>query len=564
MTISSVMMGASYASTSNTSSYSSPNTIVAPNIISVVGRALEDVGTFRQATAHNHGLTTPLQVRSLSVCVMPSFFQDFYFKVHVTPNPVNLGNILSTVEQTFYIWNAHFVSSTITSISELATNGLQITTQEGAILYGLGEGTYVLKAFTSGSPEVNAKFTFNMSTNDTAFLSVTGQRVIVFPFPPDWTKDITTSYSWHTDIITTFSGNEQRIQLLQKPRFKYSYSVYPHQKDKRSFDTILNNWMYRKFSVPLWHQPMECKSPSLAGDFTINVDTDFFGLQTGMPLAIVVTGKIYPVTIVGFTSTVITLTLALSIDVPLGAKVYPMVIASLPNKVTTKFVGRSTVTSSLEFSADVAPDTSPVDVVETYRGKPLLLAQPNYNLGLSTEFSSETIITDNEISAVTVQVKSDQVVSTTGFSWTSLSNEQHTKLLSWFYSRVGMQKPTWVCSWQEDLKVIDTSSIHEQSLIVENIGMSRHLINKINRRDIIVWYIDNTYQTFRILDIFIDTNSEVLSLDSGVNRNVTPNGVAMVCYLEYKRLGSDSVSFKWDTPCLSSVSHSLVGVIDDV
>ena len=181
---------------------------------------------------------------------MPTFLDDYYFRVHVKPGVIELGNLLSVQTRTVEIWSSHFESKLLTSVLESNTEGLTLQQPQSAPTYfsGLESRTYVLTIDTNGPPVVDAKYLFDFPDEDPT-LSVTGRRVVVMPERPKY--PLKESLQWKTDILRSFSG-EQRIRLRDAPRQILSVESVISNQSYTKLKAVGYQWAHRVFAIPVW------------------------------------------------------------------------------------------------------------------------------------------------------------------------------------------------------------------------------------------------------------------------------------------------------------------------
>src|SRR5574338_82295 len=77
-----------------------------------------------------------------------SFERDWYNRVHIIPARIDLGNLFQDQLRTIDVWNAHFVSRTLSSILETGTDGLTLTRPGGAPTEPAAYGALILLTYS--------------------------------------------------------------------------------------------------------------------------------------------------------------------------------------------------------------------------------------------------------------------------------------------------------------------------------------------------------------------------------------------------------------------------------
>ena len=84
-------------------------------------------------------------------------------------------------------------------------------------------------------------------------LRLVGFRLIPFPFPPNMSAPVSETFGYLTDVLVSFSGMEQRVQLRAVPIGDLSYQIYlSDRRDAQMAAAILFGNQTRGFGVGRW------------------------------------------------------------------------------------------------------------------------------------------------------------------------------------------------------------------------------------------------------------------------------------------------------------------------
>ncbi|MDR0234621.1 MAG: hypothetical protein LBI31_07485, partial [Zoogloeaceae bacterium] len=164
------------------------------------------------ACAQLAGRTPSLPVasmpRALSGFKAGCFFNDYYYRVHVTPDQINFGNIVTTTFREVSVWNADFVPHTASRLDGIP-EGVILEAPAGNRIAPwrfnpLEEYIWTLTCLPSGASVLQAEIGWGFDIPSPSLI-ITGSRIQAWPFLPDWTDSVTERLSWLTDVLTSIS-----------------------------------------------------------------------------------------------------------------------------------------------------------------------------------------------------------------------------------------------------------------------------------------------------------------------------------------------------------------------
>ena len=140
---------------------------------------------------------------------MRNFTDDYYYRMHVNPEFLNVGNVSSNELRDLKIWNSYLEPKTLLSGE---ANGL-----EGVELFGvdlpyelsaLEEITLQLDISTEGASAIdgNVNFTFTDSSDNYEF-KVVGSRIISMPY--QYSAPMTEIFEFKTDHHLSLDAQEE-------------------------------------------------------------------------------------------------------------------------------------------------------------------------------------------------------------------------------------------------------------------------------------------------------------------------------------------------------------------
>jgi hypothetical protein len=488
-----------------------------------------------------NNLPIDLEPKAASVAWrMPTFLDDYYYRVHVRPGVIELGNLLSTQVRDVEVWSAYFEPQLLSSLSQVGTDGITLTQPQvpPTFFAALEARIYTLNISTNGAPVINALYTFNFPT-DHPTLTVTGRRVVVWPFMPQ-TKH-KEMLEWQTDIIPSFN-NEQRLALRPAPRQSFSHEF---QLDTYQFSrakAIATQWAHRVYGIPVWSE-LTRLGPLSAGATEVLVDTTVADYRQDDIIIIwesdtnnvaVEIGAVLPDRV--------------QLKLPLeksyqNAYVAPLRFARTFDGMQFRRSNHDFTIASATFQVTQNKDLGAAVGYPQYRGKDVLIDPTILVSDLNERISRATDEFDNGSGPIVVDIKNNWVNSAKAITFDVLTRAERWAARQWIHSRRGRQKGFWLPTWNPDLILLEDVGPTGAALTVRPIGYPLYY----GVKDIMVQLKNGTRIFARVLSGAVDPNgNEVLSLEAAVGTGFTVAEVDFICFMSHVRFNSDRVEIRHD------------------
>ena len=232
---------------------------------------MEDSLTDGARTAITYSIGTTTQIAL-------SFLQDWYYRVHISYSPIQLGNITSTQYRYVDVWNAYFISNNLSAINPIALDGISIASDSVPIAHlytPLQNITYEITVSDQGAPIIDGYFVFAFASGS-AYLYIQGQRVLVWQFPP--LLPFTESRNWLTNIIELRNG-ETKYQIREFPRLGLNYNFrFDNQEQLARARSFAHNVANYVMGLPQW-SVVKLAGAISSGISVISVDTTYMELM---------------------------------------------------------------------------------------------------------------------------------------------------------------------------------------------------------------------------------------------------------------------------------------------
>jgi len=477
--------------------------------------------------------------------VCPGFVEDFYNRVHVTPNVLELGNLVSAQVRTFEVWNAFFASNNnISLIAQGDTSGIILT--EPAIpptLYAALEAKeYSLDIGLTGPPTIDVVYTWLFDT-ESRTLILTGQRVIIWAFSPDWSDAVVERYEFLTQIIEADDGSENRNRLRTHPRRSLEYRIL--------IDSA------RLFAVPIWTDCARTTTLTPIGDFVIDIDTtDFTSFKVGgIAIFFIDQRTTEAVEIASIGATTLVLARATLQAWPIGSRIYPALAGRMVEDQSLTQPTADIDLLSIKFDFVDNEIIPAVDSPTAYRDDFVLEKTPNRVTDLSLLYQSKYGLVDFGIDVPFVDDRSGYPDVVTSFEFVEESREQIWFWKEWMHSRAGKHTRFYFASQSKDfipLKGIDST---DGSITVQDYEYRNFYNFALGKRDIVIFAHTGEIFYRRITSAVSTTpGEELLGIDAPTGFTITLANLKLISFLHPCRVDADSMEFAWDSTEISHVS----------
>ena len=533
-----------------------------PKAISVTNVTLSSV-----ACAYRMPPRNPWHASGSSV-MLSAFADDYYHRVHVSPQSVDLGNMVSTQTVPLYVWNAHLVPKILNAITG-TDEGLLVGGQPLPPLRyeGLKEREYQLQVTPNGQPVLDTRVTFNFG-DETPGVRVTANRIIAWSFVPNWDDSIDETLTWATDILQSESMREQRRALCLGPRREFEASVWAEGRERQMLDLSLFGWGSRIWSLPLWHEIQLLQTDVAADSLFIPCETEFLDFHVG-GLALLRGESAFRVEVVEVEAVLdsgIQLKRATQQDWPALSRLYPARTAQLLEAPQLQRKTDQLQEFSVRFHLMDNSDVPAQMPALLYRNHPIFEQRPEESEDLTASYERLQKTLDSGFShPLTVDIGNHAMPVQ---SWRTVlyQREQRHLFRAFLYALNGRQKAVWVPTWACDLTITETIAAQGAAITVENVGYTRFARQRTGRKDIrIELYNGKVFYRRIVGSEELDGERERLALNESLGVQIKPAEVAQVCWLVLMRSDSDTVKIEHITDSEGVARSQLIfrGVRDD-
>lgn len=466
-----------------------------------------------------------------------AYYHDFYFRVHVTPAVIDLGNMLSSQTRPVEVWNAWPESKLLSDITETNTDGITLVEpQPVPTTFGqLEVRTYQANISSNGSPIIDAAYNF-VFPDESPRLAIIGRRVVVWPFIPQ--TRFRERLEWMTDVMQAYSA-EQRLALRAAPRqsLRYEYQLDPTQFSRAK--ALSFAWSHRVYGAGVWAEATRL-GPVASGVQLLNFSTANADYRANDLILLWESDtKFLAVETTTLTPTAVGLKQPLELSFA-NAYVMPLRFArTLQGSDFVRSDGNITL-ARLEFLVSNSVDLAVgyATPFPQYRGADVLTDQSVVLGDMSERAVRRVDVFDNGSGPIVTDPERGYLERTETVTFDPLTRPDVWATRRWLHSRRGKQKSFWLPSWNTDLVLANNVNSADTIISVRPIGYPLYY----GVTDIMVQLTSGARIFKRVLNGSDDVSgNEILALETAFGTSITVAEVAFISFIRHVRLDTDSL-----------------------
>lgn len=491
-------------------------------------------------------------------------FDDWYYRIHIIPSTLALGNIAGDVQRTVVVWNAYFSPVELQDFELTSGQGLSYSSAitPPADIPTLEDVTYFINVSSSGPATITGEAVWTIDGVEYV-VPISGQRSVLFGFRPDWKMQrVNETYEWLNTLNTSYSGYEQVMSIREEPRRILDYRLRLHDREARLFDESAFGWTGRLFGLPWWPDRSPLTSAALENSNIIYLDTTArsFG-ENGSALLYRNAFEYEILDVAEVHEDHLVLNNSLARDWPIGSHVYPVLSAIPQEDIATSRAASNHIDSAMRFTVsptDAILNLPDEEAPQTYRGYEMYTKETNWRAPLGINLTARRKEVDGVLGPLTIRRKADFPLVMRGFSWMLKNRDQARELLAFFARRAGRRVPVWMPSGTDDFKLLEDIPSGQNAIRVERSEAGRLIGVNEARRDVVLVLRSGGRIARRILAVEDDGNESTVTFSEAFDDAISLSDVKRVSYLGLYRLASDTVTFAWATTSIAEVDVNLV------
>lgn len=473
-----------------------------------------------------------------------AFVDDWYYRIHISPQQLDLGNVVYVQTTPVYLWNAFLEPRTLTAIQGL-DEGLEVGGQPSPpmLFPALAEKVWQVSVTPDGQPVLDTTLGWAFDNGRVAGLRITANRIIAWTFVPDWGDGIVEGLTASTDILQSESAVSQRRQLRLAPRREFSGPMYAEGRERQYLDLALFGWSNRIWAMPIWPDIQLLQVAIEVGAESIQCATQHLDFRAG-GLAMLRGEDAFTtetVEILNVQSTGLQLKRGTQQSWPVGSRLYPVRTAQLQSEPELTKLTDRLIEATVQFLVVEECDWPEWLPTTLYRGRPVWDRRPDDSENLTNSAQRLRSTLDSGMAQPLITDSALRALQLLGQRHLDLGREARALVRSFIYGMRGRQRAVWVPSHMDDLTLAATASAVATTIDVANIGYTRFSNGKPGRRDIRIELWNGTVLMRRITGaIELDGQTERLALDAALGIDLQPGDVARISWMNLCRFEADA------------------------
>lgn len=499
------------------------------------------------------------------------FFHDFYFRVRLDPYPLALGNLLSSQDREIHLWNAfpdRHIELTDLTISNI--DGATLSAPAGAETLPVDMTpnqvlTYTLHLDVSGSPDIDGTITW-VTDEGSITLPVTGSRVVMFPFLPNWGNGVKETLTGRSTVFRSRLGYEQTV--TQRVKFRRSYALtytFLRGLQSQKAENLFFGWQSRLYGLPAWPEQGRTTVAIPSGGVDVTMATTGRTIVPGGLVMVfqnnntddIETREVDTVTSGGFT-----VKTPFSNTWPAHTRVVPVFLSAVNPELSGTRQTDTVMAMDLSFDCEPSSTDALMPLVApdaTYHGYEIYFGRTNWRDGVSINFNSDVQRLDQQTGKFLMQPQSDFSPQGRAHDWQFKNLLAVFDFRKWLRRRQGKAVGVWMPSAFTDFILAADISAADNTIRVQSNGYS--LLAKAHpaRRDIYLRLYDGTYFVGRIIDaVESDNKTELLTMSGVIGRNIPMTLVRQFSFLNFYRMSDDATDIVWYA---AGIAESTTGML---
>lgn len=343
------------------------------------------------------------------------------------------------------------------------------------------------------------------------------------------------TYSWLTDILTSFNGTEDRSPLRSKPRLAVTHKYEFTKAEKADVFNTVYGGVRKGWAVPLWQYAQKISTQSGSA---ISCDTSY-PLKDREMVLIYVSDAVWRFADI-HSSSLNVINISESIADLINPWLIPVKLGYINGDASLISTGHDGV---IELSFRLNHSNTLTGIIpDQFNSKDLCFDQRLHGSGntyKSNIFAEEYLADFNlgKINSITPWLNSK--ITQTQYAVNKGLNEFNT-FLKWLYRREGRYLEYWRPSLEKDFRILSTGALTTSI----NVYRDSFTTWSLNRIHIVFQDKSGNWIPKTIINVII-LDDTTMTLEWSGSIGIAAENIYRMCYLGLRRLNSDTINIDW-------------------
>lgn len=394
---------------------------------------------------------------------------------------------------------------------------------------------------------------------------------IFLPIVPNWKNGVKDTYEFLTTVFRARDGSEQRRAQRIQPRRSLTIAAILDGERMRNFADAINKARDGKVLISDFSgDPGFIRDTVEAGSSLLTLESKPLWLVDGMEFTIVTGRKAVKVRADFVENNVVILANPLESAVGEGAKILPLIPASIQTSNTLSIYTTTVSTTSLKFSVEPGtklrkPDPLPDANTDTqtkatfgpsaiFYGRYVLLRKPNYLQQPTVAFNTGVQTVDYERGVVSVFNPVPMISRTLSATYLGMTREDVLTFLDIFLRARGQAGEIYVPTWGSDLPEVLEVSV--DSIKVKGTDFYDTYFQDEAHAAILIRNKDGSLRPREITHMYVSEGNTWIVCASEIG--TTASQIELISWLFVARFATDSLTLDWKTDGTATIVLSFV------
>jgi hypothetical protein len=520
-------------------------------------RARGLIDTLATVDAGSFGSAQPIAIRSLPLegAKQFSYVDDYYNRLYFLPRRIELGSISGTVTAPFYVWNARLTNTLIQSITLSGADDITVDGPEPPFtMLPLEVKTFSVTAGEDGSPVLNATLVFD----DTISLSpvfISGVRALLTPLRPNWSRSVSITYEYRTEVITSRSGKEQRRALRKTPRKSVGFESIASGALLRQVNEVLTKAQANTVIMPEFPRFARTAAAAAGADVTLQLESVPYWLVADSTAVLVYGERMESRRVASVGEGSVTFASAAGGDPwPVGTMIHWGLSGLFNIELQSRRETNATAVVTVDFKVnptselEVAQGLAPV----MFNGREVFLKRPNWSEVPTLTFRSQREEVDYGRGKIARFNPVDFVTRVIRATYLGRNLEEADTILEHFKRMKGQRGEFYMPTWEYDLPPKVALQANTRTLRLDGPAIYDTYRDDTVMKAVYIQMNDGSYYMNAVDEVFqitddIGAGDSALLCTGEWPVTIDPANVVFVSWMPVWRYASDSVTFDWLT-----------------